>query len=208
MAVGSSEDAARWPRKGVPHFMQPHAFIPRGRLELREHLPDVYSALIDAGARDVDGRPKLPGDVRPEDEDLQFLAVRRPLIEWALRRAVAQAPGIEVRAGVHVTGLSIRGGRVDAVEVDGADVAVEVVVMRWVGAPRLPAGQELKLSARLRREAGTFPSPASVVSSTTAATTGCGPVSSSLMGRGYLVPEVTWGIWALQPSPATTGPSR
>ena len=94
-------------RKGVPHFMQPHAFIARGRLELISQFPDVSAALMAAGARDVDGRDKLPGDVLPEDEDLQFLAVRRPLIEWALRRALADEAGIEVRAGVHVTGLSV-----------------------------------------------------------------------------------------------------
>ena len=31
-------------RRGIPHFLQPHAFIPRGRAELRRTLPD------DAGA--------------------------------------------------------------------------------------------------------------------------------------------------------------
>lgn len=145
LGTGSSQDAPGWPRKGVPHFMQPHAFIPRGRLELREQLPDVYLALIEAGARDVDGRSKLPGEVFAEDEDLQYLAVRRPLIEWALRRAVANASGIEVRDGVHVTGLSVHGGRVNGVEVDGSKVCVDVVVdalgrrtptARWASAAR------------------------------------------------------------------------
>jgi 2-polyprenyl-6-methoxyphenol hydroxylase-like FAD-dependent oxidoreductase len=76
----------------------------------------------------VDGRAKLPGEVLPEDQDLQFLAVRRPLIEWALRRAVDETAGIEVRSGVHITGLSVEGGRVHAVRVDGTDLAIDLVV--------------------------------------------------------------------------------
>src|SRR5881394_2925896 len=59
-------------RKGIPHFQQPHAFIPRGRLELREHCPDVYASLIDAGARDVDAARKLAGASEPGDEELQY----------------------------------------------------------------------------------------------------------------------------------------
>lgn len=126
--AGQPEDAPRWQRKGIPHFLQPHAFIPRGRTELREHLPDVYAALLAAGAADVDTRPKLPGPALPGDEDLQFLAVRRPVLEWALRRAVCEEPRIDVRDGVRVSGVSVEGQRVTAVRVDGADVDVDVLV--------------------------------------------------------------------------------
>ena len=58
---GTAGAAAHWRRAGIPHFLQPHAFIPRGRLEMREHLPDVYQALLAAGAHEVDLRAKLPG---------------------------------------------------------------------------------------------------------------------------------------------------
>src|SRR5262245_47606588 len=64
--VGEPSEAVAWERR-IPHFLQPHAFIPRGRSELRDNLPDVYEALIRAGAGDVDVRPKLPGHARPED---------------------------------------------------------------------------------------------------------------------------------------------
>src|SRR5947208_821329 len=80
-AEGAAEDAPRWDRGGIPHFLQPHAFIPRGRAELMASLRDVYEDLLTAGARDVDLRRKLPGPVRPEDEQLQYLAARRPLVE-------------------------------------------------------------------------------------------------------------------------------
>jgi 2-polyprenyl-6-methoxyphenol hydroxylase-like FAD-dependent oxidoreductase len=126
--LGPVEVAETWSRKGIPHFLQPHAFIPRGRAELKDSLTDVYAALIEAGAHDIDVRRKLPGPVTPQDEVLQYMAVRRPVIEWALRRAVRDEPGIEVRAGVRVTGLSIERGRVAAVAVDGADVTGDLVV--------------------------------------------------------------------------------
>jgi len=65
----------------------------------------VYQALLGAGAHDVDLRPKLRGPLRPDDEDLQMLGVRRALIEWGLRRAVLREPRISVRSGVQVAGL-------------------------------------------------------------------------------------------------------
>jgi 2-polyprenyl-6-methoxyphenol hydroxylase-like FAD-dependent oxidoreductase len=126
--IGPAEDAPRWHRKGIPHFLQPHAFIPRGRAELREHLADVYTTLLEVGAYNVDIRPKIPGPARPGDEDLQYLAVRRPVIEWALRRAVRDEPRIDIRAGVHVRGFRVEHGRVTAVRVDGSDFDVDVLI--------------------------------------------------------------------------------
>ena len=105
VTVGEALEAMDWRRQGIPHFLQAHAFTARGRSELRALFPDVYRALLDAGAQDVDLRPKLRGPLRPEDEELQIIGVRRPLIEWALRRAVLRQTGIEVRSGVRVVGL-------------------------------------------------------------------------------------------------------
>lgn len=126
--VGVALDAPSWERKGIPHFLQPHAFIPRGRLELRERLPDVYSALLAAGAYDLDLRRKLPGTVAPEDADFQYLAVRRPLIEWGLRQAVASDTRITVLDGVRVTGLTVAAGRVTGLAIGGSDLDVDLVV--------------------------------------------------------------------------------
>ena len=128
LPIGAPDDAPAWPRKGIPHFLQPHVFIPRGRSELRAHLADVYESLLAAGARDVDLRRKLPGDAAPGDVDLQYLAARRPLLEWALRRAVAGEAGITVRAGTQVRGLTVERGRVTAVQADGGTLATDVVV--------------------------------------------------------------------------------
>ena len=128
LPIGAPDDAPAWPRKGIPHYLQPHAFIPRGRAELRAHFPDVYEALLAAGAEDVDLRGKVPGGAGAGDEDLQYLAVRRPLLEWALRRAVAAEQGITVRDGTQVRGLTVDRGRVSAVEADGGTLAADVVV--------------------------------------------------------------------------------
>ena len=50
------EDAFSWERRGITHFLEPHAFIPRGRKELIEHFGDVYERLLRSGAWDCDLR--------------------------------------------------------------------------------------------------------------------------------------------------------
>src|SRR3954447_7947908 len=128
LPLGAPDEAPGWPRKGIPHFLQPHAFIPRGRLELRSPFADVYAGLLAAGAQEVDLRRKLPGDLLPADEALQYLGARRPLLEWALRRAVTGEPGITVHDGEHVRGLAVADGRVTEVWLDDGAVPADVVV--------------------------------------------------------------------------------
>ena len=115
--IGEPVEAFGWDRRGIPHYMQPHAFTPRGRREMRETFPDVFDALVAAGAWDLDLRPKIRGETdRPGDEDLAYLAARRPLIEWGLRRAVLAEPNIRVVAGTRATGfLASAGGRTGAI---------------------------------------------------------------------------------------------
>lgn len=126
--TGPADAAPAWRRRGIPHFLQPHAFIPRGRLELRSNLPDVYDALLAAGAWDVDLRRKLPGEVQAEDEVLQYLAVRRPVVEWGLRRAAAAEPNLELCPDAALTGLLVGAGRVTGARVGEATLDADVVV--------------------------------------------------------------------------------
>jgi 2-polyprenyl-6-methoxyphenol hydroxylase-like FAD-dependent oxidoreductase len=131
VTVGEALDSVDWRRQGIPHFLQAHAFAARGRSELRALFPDVYQALLDAGAHDIDLRPKLRGLLRPEDEELRILGVRRPLIEWALRGAVLREPGITVRSGVQVAGLDGTTGdvpRVTGVRTGDGPVHADLVV--------------------------------------------------------------------------------
>jgi 2-polyprenyl-6-methoxyphenol hydroxylase-like FAD-dependent oxidoreductase len=130
-------EAPTWPRRGIPHFLQAHAFTSRGRLELKTQFPDVFQALLDAGADDIALWRKLSGEVQPGDEDLAMVGVRRPIIEWALRRAVLADGGISVASGVQVVGLEaepsptpiVRGFRTTAGPVE-ADLLVDAMGRR------------------------------------------------------------------------------
>ena len=139
--VGEPLDSPAWPRGGIPHFLQPHAFIPRGRKEMRETFPDVFEALIEAGAYDLDVRPKIQGPAKPGDEDFAYLAARRPVIEWALRRAVLAEQGIRVFSGVQATGFEGRAGetpRITGVLTTAGPVPANLVVDAM--GRRTPAG--------------------------------------------------------------------
>jgi 2-polyprenyl-6-methoxyphenol hydroxylase-like FAD-dependent oxidoreductase len=140
---GSPHGAFDLERRGIPHYFQPHAFLPRGRRLLSDWAPDVLDTLLDAGADPQDLALKLQGPRQPGDEDLVYLWVRRPIIEWALRRAAAAEPAIEIRAGVHVTGLqtSENGApRAAAVAVDDGDPVRGDVVVDALGRYRCPPG--------------------------------------------------------------------
>jgi 2-polyprenyl-6-methoxyphenol hydroxylase-like FAD-dependent oxidoreductase len=130
-------------RRGIPHYLQPHTFLPRGRRLLSEWAPDVLGALVEAGADPQDLAAKLHGAREPGDEELVYLWVRRPVIEWALRRAAAAEPGVEIRAGVRVTGLVTSDGgapRATAVAVDDGDPVRGDVVVDALGRYRCPPG--------------------------------------------------------------------
>jgi 2-polyprenyl-6-methoxyphenol hydroxylase-like FAD-dependent oxidoreductase len=139
----SPSDAFNVERRGIPHYFQPHAFLPRGRRLLSDWAPDVLDTLLDVGADPQDLALKLQGPWQPGDEDLVYLWVRRPIIEWALRRAVAAEPAVELRAGVRVTGLLMsENGRSRAAGVavdEGGPVRGDVVVDA-LGRYRCPVG--------------------------------------------------------------------
>ena len=114
-SVGDPLASVDWDRPGISHFLQPHAFGPRGRQELATTFPDVLEALLRAGAWDFDLRDKLRGRPRPGDEALIYLAVRRPLIEWAFRRAALGQPGLTLLGRTRATALvGVRDRRPDS----------------------------------------------------------------------------------------------
>jgi 2-polyprenyl-6-methoxyphenol hydroxylase-like FAD-dependent oxidoreductase len=119
-AEGPPDAAFELERRGIPHYFQPHAFLPRGRRLLADWAPDVLDTLVGVGADPQDLALKLSGPRQPGDEELVYLWVRRPVIEWALRRAAAAEPTVEIRGGVTVAGL--------LTSEDGAPRAVGVVV--------------------------------------------------------------------------------
>jgi len=58
-ADGSPTGAFTVDRRGIPHFFQPHAFLPRGRRLLSDCAPEVLDTLLDAGADPQDVALKL-----------------------------------------------------------------------------------------------------------------------------------------------------
>ena len=128
-----ASDPFQWERKGVPHFAQPHMLIPRACKELRECFPDVYELLLAEGASEIDLRPRLqaaePTNVaQAGDDDLRYLAVRRAVLEGALRRAALSEPGIEIRFGTDVEGLVFDPGAVVGARTSHGDIPAQVVV--------------------------------------------------------------------------------
>jgi 2-polyprenyl-6-methoxyphenol hydroxylase-like FAD-dependent oxidoreductase len=108
-------DAAfSWDRRGAPQVRHSHAFLARLRNILRDEHPDVYEALLAAGASEIrfgdDLPPTITGVERlPGDDELVMLACRRTTFEWVLRRAVMAEPGVEFGSGVSVEGLLAAG---------------------------------------------------------------------------------------------------
>jgi 2-polyprenyl-6-methoxyphenol hydroxylase-like FAD-dependent oxidoreductase len=105
----SPEEAwGAWERRGVGQFRQPHYVHAAGRLVIESYLPEVRTALLDAGAGTFDVLSLLPPSIedrapRPGDERLVSLAVRRPVLEYAVARAAQSR--FEVRRGAAVTEL-------------------------------------------------------------------------------------------------------
>src|SRR5581483_1155472 len=102
-------------RPAAPQCVQAHAFLPRWRELLIERLPDVYADLLAAGLAEAPFPTLLPPTItdraeQPGDERVTMLAGRRSTMDWVLRRAAAEQPGVTLRQGIAVTGLLATAG--------------------------------------------------------------------------------------------------
>ena len=130
------EAAASAFRPAVPQFVQPHIVLPRCRLLLRQVLPDVYDALLAAGAGEATLASAMPPTLSDRagqlgDEEYTSVATRRSTFDWVLRRAVAGQPGIQAQGGVRAIGLLTRPGsppRVVGCATTGGEYAADLVV--------------------------------------------------------------------------------
>jgi 2-polyprenyl-6-methoxyphenol hydroxylase-like FAD-dependent oxidoreductase len=113
-APDSVEDAwVTWDRRGVKQFRQPHALQARVKHMLERELPDVYDALLLAGAAWVDPLERLPDAVedrarRPGDERLVSITARRPALEHVLATIAENEPRLRIRRGVAAVELTAR----------------------------------------------------------------------------------------------------
>ena len=139
----SPDSAFAVSRDGIPHFFQPHAFLPRGRRVLKAIAPDVLDALLQAGGDPQDLRVGLRGPPEAGDEDLVYLWVRRPIVEWGLRRAAAAEPAVEIRSGTRIAGLLTAGNgaqRAYGVALEDGDEIRGDIVVDALGRYRCPPG--------------------------------------------------------------------
>jgi 2-polyprenyl-6-methoxyphenol hydroxylase-like FAD-dependent oxidoreductase len=119
------EATGSWARPGVMQFRLVNFLMPRGRQLLDEQLPEVTALLAASGAPRYNGLATMPPSVadrapRPGDERFATLATRRQLLEYAM--ATVAEPAVDVRRGVHVTGLLSNGRRrVTGVQLGGSD---------------------------------------------------------------------------------------
>ncbi|HEY1446491.1 MAG TPA: FAD-dependent oxidoreductase [Acidimicrobiales bacterium] len=91
-------------RRGAPQAHQTHGFLARLTVTLRRDFPDIWQALLDAGAESMMLTRGL-GAPEEGDDDLNVLIVRRTTFEWALRDAVRREPSVDYRPGTEVAGL-------------------------------------------------------------------------------------------------------
>jgi 2-polyprenyl-6-methoxyphenol hydroxylase-like FAD-dependent oxidoreductase len=144
-APGTAQEAwDSWSRGGVGQFRQAHFLLPAGRVILEQELPQVAAALAAAGAARVDLLSVLPPTItdrapRPGDDRFTTLTARRPVLEQAFARCAQATPGLEVRRGVAVAGLTtsredrqphVTGVRLASGERLGADLVVDAMGRR------------------------------------------------------------------------------
>jgi flavin-dependent dehydrogenase len=130
---GSPEEVFTTWHTGVPQHRQPHNFLGLGRAVLRDRFPDVYRALIAAGAGEVDQAAFL-GDAPRQagDEDLATMTCRRPVFDAILREAAPEGTAVEV------TGLLVESGHVVGVSTTGEDRRADLVVDASGRSSRVP----------------------------------------------------------------------
>lgn len=136
----------RWERPGVNQFRLAHAFLGGFREVLDTELPGAAKALEDAGALRLNLiRSVLPaqmtGGWRDGDERYEWLTGRRVLVETVLAAAAESTPGLEIRRGTAVAGLTcgasalagvphVTGVRTKAGEAIAADLVVDMTGRR------------------------------------------------------------------------------
>jgi 2-polyprenyl-6-methoxyphenol hydroxylase-like FAD-dependent oxidoreductase len=132
----------RWQRPGLNQFRMAHSFLGGFRAVLDAELPWVSKALQDTGGLRLNFvRDVLPAQVsggwQDGDERYEWLTGRRVLVEAVLAAAAESTPGVEIRRGTTVAGLTsgasalpgvphVTGVRTKAGEVIAADLVVDM----------------------------------------------------------------------------------
>jgi 2-polyprenyl-6-methoxyphenol hydroxylase-like FAD-dependent oxidoreductase len=131
-----------WERPGLNQFRLPHLFLSGFRAVLEAQLPQVADTLQAAGGQRLNiMRDLVPAEMsggwRDGDECYEWLTGRRTVVEAVLAAAAESTPGLEIRRGTAVVGLTsgtsarvgiphVTGVRTRAGESIAADLAVDM----------------------------------------------------------------------------------
>ncbi len=157
--------AELWQRPTVPQSDHSHILTSLGVRVLRQRAPHLLDAAQEEGARLLDLTRAAPTDTfdkEADDHELVALAVRRPLLELLLYRAVRALPGVTFDHGTAVRGLLLDPdrSRVAGVVTDrGEQVPARFVVdatgwkaaaLAWLRKSGVPVGEDLVGTTQLR----------------------------------------------------------
>lgn len=133
-----------WERRGVNQFRLPHGLLPRFRREASAELPGVVERLIAGGAYESN----MLGPGGPPEYD--GVTARRPFVEACVAAEAAETPGVDVRRGVAVAGVTtgpefasgiphVTGVRLESGEEIAADLVIDSggrrsALPRWLSA--------------------------------------------------------------------------
>ncbi|WP_322936575.1 hypothetical protein [Nocardioides bizhenqiangii] len=127
-------DGAVRPRPGAPQAVQAHGHTARATYELRTRLPDVYDALLAAGANELPFTPPphlATHDSRTADDRLRAVRTRRVVLDAVIGDIVRREPAVTTLP-VAAKGLLLEEGVVPRATgfrlADGSTVAADVLV--------------------------------------------------------------------------------
>ena len=106
----SPSKAFEWDRRGAPQVRHSHAMLARLRNLLLEDLPEMYDALLTAGAQEMKLYEDMPCDngrrvISEADKEIVFIACRRATLEWVMRTQINKNKSIQFNTGADITGL-------------------------------------------------------------------------------------------------------
>jgi 2-polyprenyl-6-methoxyphenol hydroxylase-like FAD-dependent oxidoreductase len=146
--AGPDDAWTSWTRPGVAQLRQPHFLQARVRHVLERELPDVCEHLLAARAAVVDPIERLPPAItdraaRAGDDRLVSVTARRTTTEHVVASVAEDEPGVQVRRGVEVVGVTARrnGGRPHVTGVrtrDGEELECDLLVDAMGRNSRLP----------------------------------------------------------------------
>lgn len=98
-----------WERRGINQFRLAHAFLSRFRDIIESELPELATALVDAGACRYNMVANIPdemkGGSRAEDSGFEMITGRRTFTEAVTARTCEETKGVTVRRGTPVEAL-------------------------------------------------------------------------------------------------------